>query len=112
MLEFEFELNLYFQVIILACYADHYTGLRENWDYGPIYCSEVTGKLVVKIVGVSPDLIRPMKWDTPTVVDGNALSKRSRLPSVHAILYKPWLAIASQCGPANEPHISAFTNCT
>ena len=55
--------------------ADHYTGLRENWDYGPIYCSEVTGKLVVKIVGVSADLIRPLKWDTPTIVDGAALSQ-------------------------------------
>lgn len=53
--------------------ADHYTGLRENWDYGPIYCSAVTGKLVVRIVGVSAELIRPLEWDTPTVIEGGLL---------------------------------------
>lgn len=62
--------SLKHQSIISLLHADHYTGLRENWDFGPIYCSEVTGKLVVKIVGVNPDLIRPLQWDTPTIVEG------------------------------------------
>lgn len=24
---------------------DHYYGLSSNWDYGPIYCSEITKKV-------------------------------------------------------------------
>lgn len=29
------------------CYRDHYWGLISKWNYGPIYCSEVTKKLLL-----------------------------------------------------------------
>ena len=29
---------------------------------------------MVRIVGVSPDLIRPLQWDTPTIIEGVLLS--------------------------------------
>ena len=50
--------------------ADHYTGLRETWDYGLVHCNEMTGKLVVQIVGISPEIVRGHKMDTPVQIEG------------------------------------------
>lgn len=49
--------------------TDHYTGLSEHWKE-PVYCSEVTGQLVVHICGVKPELIRPLPLDKPVQVLG------------------------------------------
>jgi hypothetical protein len=63
----------------MCCASDHYTGLRENWDYGPIYCSQVTGKLVVKMTGVSPELIHTLDWETPTIIEGELCLQSERI---------------------------------
>lgn len=55
---------------LLLPLADHYTGLRDTWDYGLIYCSEDTGRLIQRIAGVKAELVRAIPWDTPTIVDG------------------------------------------
>lgn len=50
--------------------ADHYTGLRDDWSRGPIYCSEVTARLVAHMLGVDPRHLCPLPLDTPTVIQG------------------------------------------
>ena len=54
---------------LLLC-ADHYTGLSDAWSAGPIFCSEVTAKLVVYLLGVQPDLVRPLPMDEPVTIQG------------------------------------------
>lgn len=48
---------------VLGRAADHYQGLTDTWDAGPIYCSEVTARLVVKIIGVHPKFVHPLPFD-------------------------------------------------
>ena len=49
---------------------DHYAGLSDTWRSGIIYCSEVTARLAVAIVQVSPDLLRPLPMNTPQTIQG------------------------------------------
>ncbi|GAB4816048.1 hypothetical protein N2152v2_003094 [Parachlorella kessleri] len=51
-------------------HSDHYTGLRDNWSQGPIYCSETTAVLVQHMLGLSPQWLRPLPLDTPTTIQG------------------------------------------
>ena len=60
---------------ILRCFpdvllADHYQGITENWEAGPIYCSEVTGSLIVHMLGVDPTHVRRLPMDAPVTVQG------------------------------------------
>ena len=43
-------------------HSDHYTGLKSSWNFGKIYCSEITGKLVHKIVGVDEKWLCPLNF--------------------------------------------------
>ena len=51
--------------------ADHYQGLSENWSAGPVYCSEVTGKLAMHLCGVPPHYIRTLPMHRPVMVQGD-----------------------------------------
>ena len=51
-------------------FTDHYGGLSETWEFGRIYCSEVTARLVQHMLGVQPDLVHVLPMDTPTLVEG------------------------------------------
>ena len=50
--------------------ADHYTGLRDTWDAGPIYCSPVTARLLAHICGVKPEFIAPLALDIEHDIQG------------------------------------------
>ena len=54
---------------------DHYGGLSDTWPGGPIYCSEVTARLVHLLTGVPVDLLRPVPLDTPILVQGEAAGR-------------------------------------
>ncbi|KAI8645049.1 DNA repair metallo-beta-lactamase-domain-containing protein [Parasitella parasitica] len=51
-------------------HSDHYMGLSPNWIHGPIYCSEITARLVERKLGVSPDFIFPLPMDKPCLLSG------------------------------------------
>ncbi|KAI8047583.1 DNA repair metallo-beta-lactamase-domain-containing protein [Gilbertella persicaria] len=51
-------------------HADHYTGLDRNWTHGPIYCSEVTARLVKRKLGVTEDFIYALPLDEPCLLPG------------------------------------------
>jgi hypothetical protein len=53
-----------------ATFADHYQGITENWDAGLIYCSEVTARLIIHMLGVNPTLVRRLPMDTPVSLQG------------------------------------------
>lgn len=59
------------------CCADHYQGITENWDAGLIYCSEVTGTLIVHMLGVNAMLVRRLPMDTPVTVQGGDFHNRA-----------------------------------
>ncbi|KXZ48754.1 hypothetical protein GPECTOR_25g338 [Gonium pectorale] len=48
--------------------TDHYSGLSETWSAGPVYCSEVTARLVVHLTGVDQRLVRPLPVGQPMQV--------------------------------------------
>lgn len=51
-------------------HADHYAGLTSSFEAGPIYCSPVTARLVLHRYRISPTLIHPIAFNTPTMVHG------------------------------------------
>ena len=56
--------------------SDHYAGLTERWSPGPIYCSEVTARVVRERVGVAEEWLRPLPMREAVVVDGGEPSAR------------------------------------
>lgn len=50
--------------------ADHYTGITDNWNQGIIHCSPVTAKLVVHLLGVKPEYLKPLAVDTEHHIQG------------------------------------------
>ncbi len=50
--------------------ADHYTGITDNWNQGIIHCSPVTAKLVIHLLGVKPEYLKPLAMDTEHHIQG------------------------------------------
>ena len=57
---------------LMLATADHYTGITENWSAGTIYCSEVTGRLVVHLLGVQPEFVHGLPMDIPVDIQGSS----------------------------------------
>ncbi|KAL0029207.1 hypothetical protein WJX79_003015 [Trebouxia sp. C0005] len=51
-------------------HSDHYTGITDNWSQGIIHCSPVTAKLVVHLLGVKPEYLKPLALDTEHHIQG------------------------------------------
>lgn len=51
-------------------HSDHYTNLSASWAHGPIYCSEITSRLVQKRLRVLPEFIHPLPVDKPCFIPG------------------------------------------
>lgn len=48
-------------------HGDHVTGLTSSWNY-PVYCSEITGKLLVERYGVREELIHTLQIDCAQII--------------------------------------------
>lgn len=53
-------------------HSDHYTGIKPNWEFGTIYCSETTAKLVSHLLGVDPSNLSPLPMNTPVLLGENS----------------------------------------
>jgi ATP-dependent DNA ligase I len=50
-------------------HSDHTTGLKDNWNLGPIYCSEITSRLIAcRYPNVDPSFFSPLPLSTPTPI--------------------------------------------
>lgn len=74
----------------LQCTADHYTGLSERWEAGPIYCSALTARLIAHMLGVHPRWLRPLPLDAATNIQG---ARRRKWHSCHW-LHRPCVPAA------------------
>ena len=50
--------------------TDHYTGITDTWSQGKIFCSEVTGKLIIYLLGVDPALVHTLPMNKPQQIQG------------------------------------------
>ncbi|RIB09821.1 DNA repair metallo-beta-lactamase-domain-containing protein [Gigaspora rosea] len=50
-------------------HSDHYVGLSSKWSHGPIYCSAVTGNLVVQQLRVKPYYVRKLPMNEEVAID-------------------------------------------
>ncbi|CAG8567813.1 10809_t:CDS:2, partial [Dentiscutata erythropus] len=50
-------------------HSDHYVGLSSKWSHGPIYCSTVTGNLVVQQLQVKPYYVRKLAMNEEIAID-------------------------------------------
>ncbi|KAK9367718.1 DNA repair metallo-beta-lactamase-domain-containing protein [Lipomyces kononenkoae] len=44
-------------------HSDHYGGLSQTWVHGKIYCSEITGRLVIQQLRVNPEFVVMLPMD-------------------------------------------------
>ncbi|KAL4419767.1 hypothetical protein ABPG75_006865 [Micractinium tetrahymenae] len=102
-------------------HSDHYTGLRDDWNWGPIFCSDVTARLVAHMLGVRHQYLCPLPLDTPTVIQGvevtlvdanhcpGAVQFLFRLPDGRRYIHTGDMRFA----PAllDNPHLQAFRGC-
>eukprot|EP00898_Chlorokybus_atmophyticus_P005360 jgi/Chlat1/5825/Chrsp4S06177 len=51
-------------------HSDHYEGISDTWQRGPIYCSAITAKLLARNLGVRPEFIHALPLDEGVDVDG------------------------------------------
>lgn len=51
-------------------HSDHYGGLTRSWSHGPIFCTEITARLVSMHLGVDSRWLRPVKLDCLVMVEG------------------------------------------
>ncbi|CAG8490754.1 19065_t:CDS:10 [Cetraspora pellucida] len=50
-------------------HSDHYIGLSSKWSHGPIYCSTVTGNLVIQQLRVKPQYVRKLPMNEEVAID-------------------------------------------
>lgn len=97
---------------------DHYMGLNGSWMNGPIYCSEITARLVNKKLGVPLDFIHPLPMNKPCLLSGKDKLKVTLIDANHcpgAVLFLvqhgdlrylhtgDFRANASMCRESKEP---------
>ncbi|KAL9231305.1 hypothetical protein vseg_006547 [Gypsophila vaccaria] len=51
-------------------HSDHYSGLTATWTNGVVFCSDITAKLVVDILGVSPEYVVKLPTNVTVIIDG------------------------------------------
>lgn len=87
-------------------HSDHTTGLTRSFDAGLIYCSPVTGALLVHDMGLSPTVVRPLELDTPAVIDGVEVTPicANHCPGAVCFLFK-----VPPTDPAGKPSVVLHT---
>ncbi|RAL61688.1 hypothetical protein DID88_002756 [Monilinia fructigena] len=71
-------------------HSDHYVGLTSTWSHGPIYCSKVTGNLVIQQLRVDAKWVMSIDFDSKVQVpDTQGVSSigRGSNPKVQRILH-------------------------
>ncbi|KAF0924895.1 hypothetical protein E2562_014977 [Oryza meyeriana var. granulata] len=53
---------------------DHYGGLTKKWCHGPIYCTDLTARLVKMCLSVNSEYICPMELDKEYLIEGVAVT--------------------------------------
>lgn len=51
-------------------HSDHYGGLSSTWDAGPIYCSTITGSLVIQQLKVRPEYVVKLPMNSTNIING------------------------------------------
>ncbi|KAM3569480.1 hypothetical protein VYU27_008425 [Nannochloropsis oceanica] len=51
-------------------HSDHYWGLRPSFSKGTIFCSEITGALLIGKLGIKPQFVHMLPMERPTTIEG------------------------------------------
>lgn len=107
-------------------HSDHTTGLKDNWNLGPIYCSEITSRLVAcRYPNVDPSFFSPLPLNTPnpiqigphsvtvTLIDANhcpgAVQFLFSMPDGTKYIHTGDFRYSTTM--LNDPHLLSFRNC-
>lgn len=64
-------------------HSDHYVGLTSSWTHGPIYCSDVTARLVVQQLRVDPKYVVALEWEKEVTVPDTPGVRVTMIPANH-----------------------------
>ncbi|KAK6927904.1 DNA ligase, ATP-dependent, C-terminal, partial [Dillenia turbinata] len=68
---FKFAGDYSFSYFLSHFHSDHYTGLSPNWRNGIIFCSHITSRLLIDVLGLPSLFIVPLKLCEPVLIDGS-----------------------------------------
>ncbi|QSZ33973.1 hypothetical protein DSL72_005553 [Monilinia vaccinii-corymbosi] len=64
-------------------HSDHYIGLTSNWSHGPIYCSKITGNLVIQQLKVDAKWVVTIDFDSKVEVPDTQGVSVTMIPANH-----------------------------
>ncbi|KAK5578303.1 hypothetical protein RB653_003259 [Dictyostelium firmibasis] len=67
---FQYKSEDYTHYFLTHFHSDHYVGITKTWSFGNIYCTEETGKLVSKKLGVDQRYIITCEWNKLIDIQG------------------------------------------
>ncbi|OVA08140.1 hypothetical protein BVC80_1725g36 [Macleaya cordata] len=50
-------------------HSDHYAGLNPSWSRGLIFCSEITARLLIEVLKISPFFVVSLSLQEPVCID-------------------------------------------
>ncbi|KAL4402088.1 DNA cross-link repair protein Pso2/Snm1 [Malassezia pachydermatis] len=69
--------------ILTHFHSDHYGGLTSKWVHGPIYCTQITARLVEKHLHVDPQWLHPLPWDKSVLLPDTGGVHVTCIPANH-----------------------------
>jgi len=87
---FQYKSEDYKHYFLSHFHSDHYVGITKTWNFGPIYCSEETARLVSLKLGVDDKYLVPLKWNEYTTIEDVdvALLDANHCPGSAMLLFK------------------------
>ncbi|KAK9840432.1 hypothetical protein WJX74_009841 [Apatococcus lobatus] len=108
--------------LLSHAHSDHYGGITDNWERGPIYCSPITGRLIVHMLGIKPEFVHELPMDAPCMLEGVevTLVDANHCPGAVQFLFRlPTGETYVHCGDMRfspkllkNPLLAAYRNCT
>lgn len=72
-------------------HSDHYGGITRDWCSHPIYCSEITGRLLIHVIGVDPKHVRTLALEKPYIIGDFSVTcfDANHCPGAVMFLFEP-----------------------
>ncbi|KAB8303600.1 hypothetical protein EYC80_004999 [Monilinia laxa] len=91
-------------------HSDHYVGLTSTWSHGPIYCSKITGNLVIQQLKVDAKWVVCIDFDSKVQVPDTKGVSVTMIPANHCPGSSLFL-FEKSIGRGSNPKIQRILHC-
>ncbi|KAA8573767.1 hypothetical protein EYC84_005329 [Monilinia fructicola] len=91
-------------------HSDHYVGLTSTWSHGPIYCSRITGNLVIQQLKVDAKWVVTIDFDSKVQVPDTQGVSVTMIPANHCPGSSLFL-FEKSIGRGSNPKVQRILHC-